>query len=55
MGGIFCEDGGRLVPGLRDGSGKVRILLEVQSDGTSTLQFVGDSGRVVRECIGQRK
>jgi hypothetical protein len=40
---------------LRDGSGKVRILLNVQSDGKSVLQFLDESGRVVSEFPGQRK
>jgi hypothetical protein len=40
---------------LRDGSGKVRVLLEVQSDGRSVLQFLDDSGKVVSELTGQKK
>jgi hypothetical protein len=37
---------------LRDGSGKVRVVLEVQSDGKSALQFLDDSGKVVSELTG---
>jgi hypothetical protein len=40
---------------LRDGSGRVRVLLEVQSDGRSVLQFLDDSGKVVSELTGQKK
>jgi hypothetical protein len=40
---------------LRDGSGKVRVVLEVQSDGKSALQFLDDSGKVVSELTGQKK
>jgi hypothetical protein len=40
---------------LRDGSGKVRILLNVQSDGKSVLQFFDDAGKVVSEFSGQKK
>jgi hypothetical protein len=40
---------------LRDGSGNVRVLLEVQSDGKSVLQFLDDSGKVVSELTGQKK
>ncbi len=40
---------------LRDGSGKVRILLNVQSDGKPVLQFLDDSGKVVSELTGQKK
>jgi hypothetical protein len=40
---------------LRDGSGKVRVVLEVQSDGKSVLQFLDDSGKVVSELTGQKK
>jgi hypothetical protein len=40
---------------LRDGYGKVRISLEVQSDGKSVLQFLDDSGKVVSEFTGQKK
>ena len=40
---------------LRDGNGKVRILLEVQSDGKSVLQFLDDGGKVVSEFTGQKK
>jgi hypothetical protein len=40
---------------LRDGSGKVRISLNVQSDGKSALQFLDDAGKVVSEFSGQKK
>jgi hypothetical protein len=40
---------------LRDGSGKVRILLNVQSDGKSVLQFLDESGKVLSEFSGQKK
>jgi hypothetical protein len=40
---------------LRDGSGKVRILLSVQSDGKSVLQFLDESGKVVSEFPVQKK
>jgi hypothetical protein len=40
---------------LRDGNGKVRVSLEVQSDGRSVLQFLDDSGKVVSEFTGQKK
>ncbi len=40
---------------LRDGSGNVRVLLEVQSDGKSVLQFLDDRGKVVSELRGQKK
>jgi hypothetical protein len=40
---------------LRDGSGRIRILLDVQSDGKSILQFLDESGKVVSEFTGQKK
>jgi hypothetical protein len=40
---------------LLDGNGKVRILLNVQSDGKSVLQFLDGSGKVVSELTGQKK
>jgi hypothetical protein len=40
---------------LRDGSGKARILLNVQSDGKSVLQFRDESGKVVSEFPVQKK
>jgi hypothetical protein len=40
---------------LRDGNGNVRVLLEVQSDEKSVLQFLDDSGTVVSELTGQKK
>ena len=40
---------------LRDGSGKIRILLDVQSDGKSMLQFLDESGKVVSEFTGQKQ
>ena len=40
---------------LRDGSGKVRIFLNVQSAGKSVLQFLDESGTVVGEFPGQKK
>lgn len=40
---------------LRDRKGKVRVRLEVQSDGKSALQFLDDSGKVVSELTGQKR
>jgi hypothetical protein len=40
---------------LRDGSGKARILLNVQSDGKSVLQFLDGNGKVVSEFPQQKK
>ncbi len=40
---------------LRDGNGRIRILLDVQSDGKSMLQFLDESGKVVSEFTGQKK
>jgi hypothetical protein len=40
---------------LLDGNGRVRILLDVQSDGKSVLQFLDGSGKVVSELTGQKK
>ncbi len=40
---------------LSDGNGKVRIRLDVQSDGKGVLQFLDDSGNVVSEFTGQKK
>jgi hypothetical protein len=40
---------------LRDGSGKARILLNVQSDGKPVLQFLDESGKVVSEFPVQKK
>ncbi len=40
---------------LRDGSGKVRILLAVQSDGKPVLQFLDDNGKVASEFTAQKK
>lgn len=40
---------------LRDGSGNVRILLDVQSDGKSALQFLDEHGQVVSEVTGSQK
>jgi hypothetical protein len=40
---------------LRDGNGRIRILLDVQSDGKSMLQFLDGSGKVVSEFTGQKK
>src|SRR5260370_31923282 len=40
---------------LRDGNGRVRILLDVQSDGKSVLQFLDEGGKVVSEFTGQKK
>jgi hypothetical protein len=39
---------------LRDGGGKARILLSVQSDGKSVLQFLDEDGRVVSEFPRQK-
>jgi hypothetical protein len=40
---------------LRDGNGKVRILLNVQSGGKSMLQFLDGSGKVLSEFPSQKK
>jgi len=40
---------------LLDGNGRVRILLDVQSEGKSVLQFLDGSGKVVSELTGQKK
>ena len=40
---------------LRDGNGKVRILIDVQSEGKGVLQFLDDNGKVVSEFTGQKK
>jgi hypothetical protein len=40
---------------LRDGSGKARILLNVQSDGKSVMQFLDGNGKVVSEFPQQKK
>jgi hypothetical protein len=40
---------------LRDGNGKARIRIDVQSDGKGALQFLDDSGNVVSEFTGQKK
>jgi hypothetical protein len=40
---------------LNDGSGKARILFNVQSDGKSVLQFLDESGKVVSEFPVQKK
>ena len=40
---------------LRDSAGRVRIVLDVQADGKSMLQFLDDSGKVVSEFTGQKK
>jgi hypothetical protein len=40
---------------LRDGDGRVRILLNVQPGGKPVLQFLDDSGKVVSELTGQKK
>jgi hypothetical protein len=39
----------------RDASGKVRILLSVQPDGKSVLQFLDATGKVVNEFMGQKQ
>jgi hypothetical protein len=40
---------------LRDGNGKIRILLEVQPDGKPVLQFLDEKGNVVGDFAGERK
>ena len=40
---------------LRDHDGKVRILLAVLPNGEPVLQFLDDSGKVVRELEGEKK
>jgi hypothetical protein len=39
---------------LRDAAGKARILLSVQSDGKSVLQFLDENGKVVSEFPRQK-
>lgn len=40
---------------LRDANGKARIVLSVQSDGKSVLQFLDEDGKVLSEFSGQKK
>jgi hypothetical protein len=40
---------------LRDGAGRVRIVLAVQADGKPVLQFLNDQGAVVREFATTKK
>ncbi len=40
---------------LCDGNGKVRVVLNVQSDGKAVLQFLDDKGKVVSELSGKKK
>lgn len=40
---------------LRDGNGKVRILLAVEPDGKPVLQFLDEKGKVINEFIGKQK
>jgi hypothetical protein len=40
---------------LRDGNGKVRILLAVQADGKPVLQFLDEKGNVISEFTGKQK
>ncbi|MGB8540330.1 MAG: hypothetical protein WCD49_01720 [Candidatus Acidiferrales bacterium] len=40
---------------LRDGNGKVRILLAVRQDGKPVLQFLDEKGNVVGEFTGKEK
>jgi hypothetical protein len=40
---------------LRDGNGKVRVVIDVQADGKAALQFLDESGKVVSEFTGQKK
>ena len=40
---------------LLDGNGNARIVLNVQSDGKSVLQFLDRSGKVVSELPGQKR
>ena len=48
-------DGGGGSEFVRDGTGRIRILLDVQSDGKSMLQFLDESGKVVSEFTGQKQ
>ncbi len=40
---------------LRDGAGRVRIVLAVQPDGEPLLQFLNDKGKVIREFVAKEK
>jgi len=40
---------------LRDGAGRVRIVLAVQADGEPMLQFLNDQGAVIREFAPTKK
>jgi hypothetical protein len=40
---------------LRDGNGRVRIVIDVQADGKAVLRFLDDGGKVVSEFTGQKK
>src|SRR5580692_7382501 len=40
---------------LRDGNGKIRVLLAVQPDGKPVLQFLDDKGNVISEFTGKQK
>lgn len=40
---------------LRDGDGRARIVVSVQADGKSALQFLDENGKVLSEFTGQKK
>jgi hypothetical protein len=40
---------------LRDGNGKVRVLLAVQPDGKPVLQFLDDKGNMISDFTGKQK
>jgi len=40
---------------LRDGEGRVRILINVQPDGKPVLQFLDESGKTVSELTGRKR
>ena len=40
---------------LRDGAGRVRIVLAVQADGKPVLQFLNDQGTVIKEFATTEK
>lgn len=40
---------------LRDGNGRIRLILSVQASGDPVLQFLDENGEVVRQLIGTSK
>ncbi len=51
---LGCDPDGSVGLNLRDGNGRVRILLAVQQDGKPVLQFLDEQGHVVSEFTGQK-